>query len=435
MPAPTGLTLQIDGAATVTGDLLVDLTINATGAVDMRFSNNGFDWTAWEPFATSKLAWDLRGYGGNDNAGVKTVWVDARSASAEVSNANASITYRRAKPTLTIYPAPQQRAGTTIVDIPLVLRDPYFNEVNVVQAEYTLDGSFTDGGSITFLPNDPAHDGVTLLSTAPNGVSHNLVWDAGIDVEPDVSDIAQVRVRIGYANETSELALSQQFKVDTRDPIEVADLRFTRGDAAEIRLALLDRNGAPIDATGDVQITSVKNSSGVEQLGGPILATRTSLGHYSALYNVANGAELGLWLSVWEYEVDHIQREDTIYFSIIEEAEFYTPLGTETCVVYGQLLNATQRPLVEAEVHFLPHHLSDSEFGNPTVISTNPVIAETDEDGKFHVELVKNTELIIYIPALSFRQFAKVPVADTAEYRSMMTALPVPPRDQFGNRT
>jgi len=434
MPAPTGLTLQIDGGNPVTSDYFVDLGIVASGATEMRFSNNGFQWSPWISFAATELAWDVRGYGGNSNAGAKTIWVEARSATAEESNANNTIKYRRAKPSLKVYSMPAQRDGTTIVDIPLVLYDPYFNPVRVVQAEWTLDGSFTDGKNITFLPNDGAHDGTSDLTTAPNGISHNLVWDAGIDVEPDVSDIAQVRIKVAYANEFSELAVSQQFKVDTRDPIELSDLRFTRGDDAEIRLALLDRNGVPIDATGDVQVTSVKSSSGQEQLVSPIIAVPSSAGHYIATYVVPDTAEIGLWTSLWEYTADFVASSETIYFSIVEEATPYNPIGTDTCVVYGQLLHADQRPMANVEVHFLPHHISEPEYGNPTVISTNPVILHTDDSGKFKVELIRNTELIIYIPSLTFRQFAKVPDQDTSEFRAMMTLLPVPLRDKFGNK-
>jgi hypothetical protein len=435
MAPPTGLILQIDGAATYTADLLVDLTISATGATEMSFSNSGYHWSSWEPFNTQKLAWDLRSNGGNDNEGIKTVWVRARNALAEQSSTYASIEYRRAKPSLKIYPAPVQRAGNGPVDIPLVLYDPHFNPVHVVQAEYTLDGTFTDGKNISFLPNDSAHDGVVDLSTAPNGIAHNLVWDPSLDLEePDVSDIAQVRIKVAYANELSELALSQQFFVDTREDIELADLRFTRDDSAEIKLVLLDRNGEPFDATGDVEVTSIKDPSGNEMLTSTIIASKTSTGYYTAVYSVPNSAPLGLWLSKWEYTADYVDHEETVYFSVIEETTPYAPSRPDTCVVYGQLLNADQSPIAETEVHFLPHHISDPEYGNPTQIGTDPVIVYTDEDGKFHVELIKNTEVIIHIPKLSFRQFAKVPDGDTSEFRAMMTLLPVPPRDQFGNR-
>lgn len=439
MAAPTGLILQIDGAATYTGNLWVDLAISAVGATEMSFSNSGFDWSAWEPYATQKLAWDLRGYGGDGNVGVKAVWCRVRNALDEQSSTFAEIEYRRAKPSVKLYPAPTQRAGTTLVDIPITVYDPHFNPVSVIQAEWTFDGTFTDGvngNNITFLPNDSAHDGTVELTTAPNGVDHNLVWDAAIDVpDPDVSDITQIRIKVAYANEESELAVSQEFLCDVRDPIELSDLRFTRGDAANLVLLLFDRNGAPYDAEDPVQVTSIKDPSGNEVLTSPITATKTSTGYYVAVYNIDDSAPLGLWLSNWEYIADHIDHEETIYFSIIEETEAYAPTRSNTCVVYGELLNADQSPMAETEVHFLPHHLSDPELGNPTVISTDHIVVHTTQDGKFHVELIKNTELIIYIPKLDFRQFAVVPDQDTSEFRAMMALLPVPPRDQFGNRT
>ena len=431
---PTGLTLTIDGSSTITSDLLVDLGIAATGATEMRFSNNGADYTPWKPYSSTELSFDLRGYGGNSNTGIHTVWCSVRNAIDERVSVFAPIEYRRAKPSIRIYPAPVQRAGNYIVDIKVDLFDPHYNPVNVIQAEYTLDGTFTDGGNITFMPNDSLHDGITELSTAPNGVTHNLVWNLGEDAKDDVSDICQIRMKVQYANEDSELAISQQFFVDTRIPIEEADLEFTRGDAAEIKITLLDRNGLPFDATGNVEITSVKDPSGNEMLTVPIVSVNTSTGYYVATYNIDNAAPLGLWASTWTYTADFVDYEEAVYFKVTEEVEQYVPLGTDTCVVYGQLLKADQTPMSEIEVHFLPHHLSDPELGNPTAISTDPVITYTDKSGRFKVELIKNTELIIYIPKLSFRQFAKVPDQDSSEFRAMMTLLPVPPRDQFGNR-
>jgi len=431
---PTGVLLTIDGSATVTGDYLVDLGITATGATEMRFSNAAPNYSAWEPFNASKLAWDIRGYGGNDFEGIHTVWCSVRNAIDERVSVFASIEYRRAKPSIRIYPKPVQRAGNHIVDIKVDLFDPHYNPVNVIQAEYTLDGTFTDGGNITFMPNDSLHDGVTDLPTAPNGVTHNLVWNLGEDVQDDVSDICQIRMKVQYANELSETGTSQQFAVDTRIPIEEADLEFTRGDAAEIKLTLLDRMGAPFDATGNVEVTSIKDPSGTEMLTIPIVSVNTSTGYYVATYNIGNTAPLGLWTSTWTYTADFVSYTEAVYFKVVEEAEQYVPLGSDTCVVYGQLLKADQNPMSEIEVHFIPHHLSDPELGNPTVISTDPVITYTDTNGRFKVELMRNTELIIYIPKLSFRQFAKVPDQDTSEFRAMMTLLPVPPRDQFGNR-
>jgi len=434
---PSNVTLQINGAATITGDLLVDLTISATGATEMRISNNGFSWASWQPFATSVLSWDLRGYGGNANEGVKSTWLEVRDALNDVVQVYASIIYRRAKPSIKLYPAPVQRAGKGPVDISLIVYEPHFLPVHVVEAEYTLDGTFTDGKNISFLPNDPGHDGTTDLQTAPNGISHNLVWDPYLDFEDDVSDITQVRIMVAYSSDSrtqSELGVSQQFLCDVREDIEIADLRFTRGDSAEIKLVLLDRQGAPFDATGDVEITSIKDPSGQEKLVTPITAVRNSTGYYTAIWPVPNDAPLGLWLSKWEYTADNVDHEDVVYFSIVEETESYTPVGADTCVVYGQLFKADQTPLDNREIHFIPHHLSDPELGNPTSISTNTVVVYTDDDGRFKVELIKNTELIMYIPSLSFRQFAKVPDQNTTEYRGMMTILPVPPRDQFGNR-
>jgi hypothetical protein len=434
MPIPA-YSLVIDGGAPTTNDLFVDLTINASGTpTHMRFSNGGVHWSALEPYAATKINWDLRSYGGNDNVGNHTIICELQDqGDATTVCTSASIDYRHAVPSVKIYPMPAQVEGTYLVNVQYILYAPFGVKCNIQKIEFSHDGLFTPPVPLTPAVSHPDHDGTSELDAAPNGIPHNYVWVANIDFPGDVSDISQIRMQVVYANEHSEVALSQQFKLDTREEIEIADLRFTRGDAARIKLLLLDKEGQPYDAS-NLSVTSLKNPEGTEQLLTPIIATRDSLGYYHVDWTVPNNALIGLWTSKWDIDADHVQSTETVYFSIVEEVTPYIPLRQNTCVVYGQLVRADESPYANIDVHFLPHHISDVQWFNPTTISTDPVITITDDDGRFKVELIKNTELIIYIPKLSFRQFAKVPNLNTSEFRAMMTLLPIPPRDQFGNR-
>jgi len=68
--APVG-TIQINGDASYTISNLVDLNLSASdtlsGVTEMRFSNDGLDWSAWETYDTSVADWDFTLYGGNSN--------------------------------------------------------------------------------------------------------------------------------------------------------------------------------------------------------------------------------------------------------------------------------------------------------------------------------------------------------------------------------
>jgi hypothetical protein len=84
--APTG-TILIDGGATYANSTSVALGLSASdagaGVEDMRFSNNGSSWTAWEPYSTAR-GWTL-----DPGDGTKTVYVQYRD---DVDNVSSSFT-------------------------------------------------------------------------------------------------------------------------------------------------------------------------------------------------------------------------------------------------------------------------------------------------------------------------------------------------------
>ncbi len=76
---PTGLSISIDGGAAETGSSSVTLTLAATGATLMCFSNNGTTYTDWEAYGTTK-AWILDAV-----AGLKTVYFKASNGTIEAA--------------------------------------------------------------------------------------------------------------------------------------------------------------------------------------------------------------------------------------------------------------------------------------------------------------------------------------------------------------
>jgi hypothetical protein len=80
--APTG-SIYINADATSTASVNVTLALQATdadtGVDEMRFSNDGSTWSAWEPYGTSK-AWSL-----TSGAGEKTVYVQFRNNAGQLS--------------------------------------------------------------------------------------------------------------------------------------------------------------------------------------------------------------------------------------------------------------------------------------------------------------------------------------------------------------
>ena len=74
---PTG-SLEIVGNPAQTGSTTLDLAVAASddsGTVSsMSFSNNGQTWSPPENYATTRIGWDLAGFGGNAEPGPKTIY-------------------------------------------------------------------------------------------------------------------------------------------------------------------------------------------------------------------------------------------------------------------------------------------------------------------------------------------------------------------------
>lgn len=92
--APAGTQLLINGGALYATSALVTLNLSAADAAEMAFSNDGFAFSAWEPFAPS-LGYPLPG-----TDGTKLVYVKFRDAALnESAVASAGIILDRAAPT------------------------------------------------------------------------------------------------------------------------------------------------------------------------------------------------------------------------------------------------------------------------------------------------------------------------------------------------
>jgi len=434
--APTGVTLVIEGGAPRTSDLRVDLTISAIDAHDMRLSNNGSIWTAYETFSASIIDWDLRGYGGSDNPGIHTIYLEVRDLANNSVQVSSFIRYQPAKPRVHVGNPAQRTEGSFLVDVPYKGFDDFGNKCDLAIIEYSMTGAFIgEEKPMTPKLSDPLHNGTTQLAFTPQGTLFNFVWDVLADVDPcEVSDIAQVRIRPVFGNDLGEFGVSGQFVVDTRVLVTAGGASFGRGETANLKIVFTDPEGVMIDPVY-VAMASIKDPSGTEQLYSPVEATQIYLGEWSIAYEIPVDAMIGKWIAIWTYEIDYTVTSRAIYFNVGESVGIFDPIGKNTCVVHGQLVYADEHPIANTLVQFIAHHLSDPEMGNPTKIGIDPVGVTTDDNGRFVVELIKNTEVIIFIPSLNFRQFAKVPNEPTSEFRAMMTLLPIGPRDKFGNRT
>ncbi len=134
---PTGLSIAINGGAAETGNYAVTLTISATGATEMCFSNDGVAWSGWEPLAATKV-WNLPA-----SAGYKTVYIKARNGTIESAGpVAASITYTTSSLSLSDEPA-------WVWAIAVVVLIKAVGVVLVIWMRYRKDRQRTAGGKDT----------------------------------------------------------------------------------------------------------------------------------------------------------------------------------------------------------------------------------------------------------------------------------------------
>lgn len=83
--AQTSGTVTINNGAEYTNSTAVTLTLSATNASQMSFSNDGATWSSWEDYATAKN-WTIP-----DVEGAETVYVQFRDSGNQTASASASI--------------------------------------------------------------------------------------------------------------------------------------------------------------------------------------------------------------------------------------------------------------------------------------------------------------------------------------------------------
>ncbi|MCG2827209.1 MAG: PKD domain-containing protein [Thermoplasmatales archaeon] len=106
---PVNLTITINSGENYTNNQIVTLTLTAedpaSGLYQMRFSNNGVSWSAWESWSTTKAGWDLTNstYGGTDTDGTKYVYFQVMDNALNIADAvNDTIFLDRIAPVITV---------------------------------------------------------------------------------------------------------------------------------------------------------------------------------------------------------------------------------------------------------------------------------------------------------------------------------------------
>lgn len=183
LPPTGGIAINADAPYTNNPSVMLSLSGNdplpGSGVTEMRFSNDGSSWAAWQAYA-STAAYTL---GGSD--GMKTVFVQYRDAAGNVSVAAVdSITLDRAAPQSAVQALPAWQLG----DVDFVVQWSGSDALSGV-AGYAVqvkvdDGAWTDwysGTETGLLYNGQVGHRYAFRCRATDGAGNVEAWPTGED--------------------------------------------------------------------------------------------------------------------------------------------------------------------------------------------------------------------------------------------------------------
>lgn len=443
MPVPD-ITFFINNNDSQAFDYIVNLDMVDVGTdcEEMRFSNNTVDWTPWEVFSTLRV-WDFRLYGGSLTYGQRFVFAQFKNASG-VTDKSDSILLYQINPTVEFKQAPLQRSDAIIVDIPYtgVEHTVVGAAIDLQSLEYDLTGLFSgDEKKLSVKEADPENTGVTALLFESSGTDQNIVWDVLEDVDPDAYwNTAKVRFKAHYGPFTSDYFVTDEFIVNTRENAVSSDDPLGKiaepGKLLKLELMIYNSDGTPKDADVLPEIFSIVDGEGVERLVAPVdmVSGGVNSGYYYYDYMVPVTPE-GQWVAKVNLLVNGEASIQDIFFYVSSDPIIVVPTSNDACQVFGTLYCENGAPAANIEVMIMNDDLTDPGHFNPTVIGIRPITVTTDDMGFFSVNVIRNSEVIVYIKDLNYRRRAKIPDQIAVDFREMILNLPTPPRDQFGNRT
>jgi len=115
---------------------------------------------------------------------------------------------------------PAQNSEAGYVHVNYDLQDNNSDPNSLVTYEYSLTGAFAgEQVTMTPVPADPAHSGVTGLATSPGGTPHTFVWDALSQVGAIYDSTVYVRLRANDGIGNGAYAVSSAFPIDYVVPV------------------------------------------------------------------------------------------------------------------------------------------------------------------------------------------------------------------------
>lgn len=245
---PTELGIQINSDQTYTNSTTVTLTLSATGAAKMAFSNTGTSWSSWESYSTEKTGWAL-----SSTEGVKTVYFKAKDTAGNVATQETdTINLDTSAPTISSV----THSGTTQTSATITWTT---NEGSTSYVEY---GQTTSYGAHTTLSTTK----VTSHSQTITGLSPGTTYHYRV----------KSRDSAGNLRTSTDSSFSTASEADTTPPAAISGLTVTDKASAEKTLVLSWTQSSASDFAGYKIYRKTASFSNVSASGVQLLTTITS---------------------------------------------------------------------------------------------------------------------------------------------------------------
>lgn len=263
-----------------------------------------------------------------------------------------------------------QDPSSGYVTVVYSLQDTDSDPNNLVDYEYSLTGAFAgEQETMTVASGDPAHDGITSLSSSPSGVTHTFVWNAALDLGTIYSSTVFVRLRSTDGIANSAYLVSLPLSVDYAEPI-VSNVTATQlSDTTDVQIEYQLSDDTLNDNVVELQISD----DGGSTWNVPVISVSGDVG---------SGITSGINKSIlWQAGIDYTDQEKNTMMVRVRAVDTYHNQGDYTNSVNFVL--DTRAPVIVTQANIL----AQPRAGETTVLVGGGFSENNPNTNNFYVAL------------------------------------------------
>ena len=281
--------------------------------------------------------------------------------------------------------------------------------------EYSFYGIFTDAVVMKESYDDVRHEGRFDLEFDDPEVAHKFIWDLS-EIPKNTVHTYKVRLRAKSGAlytllNTFDVAVDKTSDENIPIPVVIED-----GDL-EVTIPVFRAQTAITGAV--VTVTEIRDDTDTDLLGGAVVLPELGVtGVYQDTINLPVGTfPAGRYRMFYTVTATNLSIADSKVVLVVgEDYNVLTQLNiAELCLVYGRLVDSMNRPVVSQAVR-VTHKLEGSRFDR---VAADTILVYTDQYGFFAYHALRNTEILMEIPALAYKSLLKVPDQYTAQFNSI----------------